>query len=170
MDEPMRVFIVSLLALCCCSSLQAHHPDREAQPVVQQPFDLIGPLGNRLPMSYRRRYNRPTNLGGKIAYYIAPTSQEAMRWHKATHQGQYQCDAPRMVAQYFYPKPWESLRMGPRPGPQSKVDQDSQQSMSYESADWQADQAREAGEAAESNINLDHFELEDADLGLPTNE
>ncbi len=76
-----------------------------------------------------------------------------------------------MVAQYFYPKPWEALRIGPRPGPQSKLDDDSKQSMSYESADWKADQVRDAGEAAaESNINVDDLELEDADLGLPTNE
>lgn len=110
----MRNLIVCLLAASCLTPLQAHHPDRESKPVHQR-IDVIGPIGNRLPMSYRRRYNRPTKLGGKIAYYIAPTSQEAMRWHKATHMGHYKNHAPRMVAHYFYPKPWESIRIGPRP-------------------------------------------------------
>jgi hypothetical protein len=114
MDEAMRTWIACLLAVACFSSLHAHHPDRESKPVHRR-IDLIGPIGNRLPMSYRRRYNRPTNWGGKIAYYIAPTSQEAMRWHKATHQGQYKRHAPRMMANYFYPKPWEAIRIGARP-------------------------------------------------------
>ncbi len=110
----MRTWIACLLAVSCLSSAQAHHPDRESQPVRRR-IDVIGPIGNQLPMEHRRRFNRPTNLGGKIAYHIAPSSQEAMRWHKATHQGQYKCDAPRMVANYFYPKPWEAIRIGARP-------------------------------------------------------
>lgn len=110
----MRTWIACLLAVSCFSSAQGHHPDRETQPVRRR-IDVIGPVGNRLPMEYRRRYNRPTDWGGKIAYHIAPTSQEAMRWHQATHQRQYKCDAPRMVAHYFYPKPWEAIRIGARP-------------------------------------------------------
>ena len=119
----MRTWFACLLAVSCLSSAQAHHPERESQP-VHQPIDLIGPIGNRLPMGHRRRFNRPTNWGGKIAYYIAPTSQEAMRWHRATHQGQYECDAPRMVANYFYPKPWEAMRIGPRPNRNLKPEQE----------------------------------------------
>jgi hypothetical protein len=127
MDEPMRILIFCLLAASCLTSSQAHHPDRESHPVHQR-IDLIGPLGNRLPMSYRRRYNRPTDVGGKIAYHIAPTSQEAMRWHRATHQGQYEnyengAPRPRTVAHYFYPKPWESIRIGPRPRRDPEADQ-----------------------------------------------
>ena len=121
MDEPMRILIVCLLAVSCLTQSSAHHPNHDWLP-LHLPFDCIGPLGNKLPMSYRRRYNRPTKLGGKVAYYVAPTSQEAMRWHKAKHLGHYKNHAPRMVAHYFYPKPWESLRIGPRP--RKDVDRD----------------------------------------------
>ena len=93
---------------------QAHHPDRAKQPVRPR-IDCIGPIGNNLPPSYRRVYNRPTNLGGKIAYWIAPTSQEAMAWHRAKHRGAYARHLPRQEQYYFYPKPWESLQIGPRP-------------------------------------------------------
>ena len=47
-------------------------------------------------MSYRRRYNRPKYLGGKIAYHIAPSSQEAMAWHEAEHLGAYKNHRPRI--------------------------------------------------------------------------
>jgi len=114
MDQPMRHLIVCLLAVSYLPLSQAHHPDRQSQRVRPR-IDLIGPIGNHLPMSHRRRYNRPTNLGGKIAYYIAPTSQEAMQWHKSTHRGDYARDAGRVVDHYFYPKPWESIRIGARP-------------------------------------------------------
>ena len=91
----------------------AHHPDRENHPVWPT-FDLIGPLGNRLPASHRRKYNRPTYWGGKIAYYIAPSSQEAMSWHDAAHRRAYKDHRPRLEVHYFYPKPWEALRIGAR--------------------------------------------------------
>ncbi|WP_158222756.1 hypothetical protein [Rhodopirellula sp. MGV] len=93
----------------------AHHPDRENQTVHQR-VDLIGPVGNRLPAGYRRTYNRPTYIGGKVAYYIAPSSQEAMAWHRAEHRGLYNepCRDKRVTDLYFYPKPWEALLTGPR--------------------------------------------------------
>ncbi len=91
----------------------AHHPERETQPVHPR-IDVIGPLGNRLPPSYRRMFNRPTYLGGKIAYHIAPSSQEAMAWHRAEHRGLYDGNCPRVVDLYFYPKPWEAMRTGQR--------------------------------------------------------
>jgi hypothetical protein len=125
MDAPMRILIVCLLAVSSLSTSLAHHPNHQWLP-LHLPFDCIGPLGNKLPMSYRRRYNRPTKVGGKIAYYIAPSSQEAMRWHKATHLGHYKNHAPRMVAHYFYPKPWEALRIGPRPRRETESGQDDQ--------------------------------------------
>ncbi|MGB7343967.1 MAG: hypothetical protein WBD20_07125, partial [Pirellulaceae bacterium] len=74
----------------------------------------IGPIGNRLRPSYRRELNRPRYLGGKLAYAIAPTSQEAIVWHRAEHQSLYANDACRNEPHYFYPKPWESLQNGPR--------------------------------------------------------
>ncbi len=109
------------IAYCLFSitTSNAHHPDRETQPPRQR-IDVIGPLGNRLPASYRRVYNRPTNLGGKIAYWIAPSSQEAMAWHQAQHAGLYdnggplKAPCPRVENLYFYPKPWEALQVGQR--------------------------------------------------------
>ena len=109
----MRWCVVSVLALFISSASDAHHPDREHQRVHPR-YDLIGPLGNRLPPSHRRKLNRPTNHGGRIAYWIAPSSQEAMAWHDATHRCLYKNDRPRIVVQYLYPKPWEAMRVGPR--------------------------------------------------------
>ncbi len=111
------------MMICFSAPTEAHHPDRENQPVYPR-IDVIGPLGNRLPPSYRRVYNRPTNIGGWIAYKIAPTSQEAMAWHNATHQNAYKCDRPRLEAHYFYPKPYDALRTGPRPNPDAETVED----------------------------------------------
>lgn len=93
----------------------AHHPDRENQPVRPR-IDLIGPIGNRLPAGHRRKYNRPSYWQGKIAYHIAPTSQEAMAWHRAEHSGAYESPKKhlRLEQHYFYPKPWQALTVGPR--------------------------------------------------------
>ncbi|WP_302120068.1 hypothetical protein [Allorhodopirellula heiligendammensis] len=89
-------------------------------------IDVIGPLGNRLPESYRRKYNRPTYIGGKIAAKIAPSSQEAMSFHRSQELGLYDnngikgalsgqhCPPQRIEQHYFYPKPWEVLTVGPR--------------------------------------------------------
>ncbi|MCM2374015.1 hypothetical protein [Aporhodopirellula aestuarii] len=88
--------------------------------------DVIGPVGNRLPESYRRQYNRPTYLGGKLAAKIEPSSQEAMAFHRAEELGLYDnngikgalagkhCAPQRVEQHYFYPKPWEVLTVGPR--------------------------------------------------------
>jgi len=115
------------------SAVPAHHPGDHGPVVVWPRVDVIGPLGNRLPPSYRRQMNRPTYLGGKMAHAIAPTSQEAMAWHQADHRGWYDdhgvkglvngkhCPPKRMTLQYFYPKPWEVLPVGPRP-PAGAVD------------------------------------------------
>jgi hypothetical protein len=108
------VLVVCFLpTLCSLPALRAHHPDR----VHQRPHprvDVIGPLGTWLPMSHRRRYNRPSKIMGRISYSIAPSSQEAMAWHSAMHRGLYQNHRPRMEQHFFYPKPWEGLRIGPR--------------------------------------------------------
>ncbi|TWT93696.1 hypothetical protein [Neorhodopirellula pilleata] len=90
-------------------------------------IDPIPPLGTRLPESYRRQYNRPSYIGGKIAAKIAPSSQEAMAFHRAESLGLYDdngvkgfvngkhCPPRRVEQHYFYPKPWEVLAVGPRP-------------------------------------------------------
>lgn len=96
--------------------VQAHHPYRHHQPQTPR-FEPIPPLGNRLPPSYRRVYNRPRYLGGKLAYYLAPTSQEAMSWHEHAHRGTYRRHAGRIEPMYMYPKPWEVLTTGSRPAP-----------------------------------------------------
>ena len=109
----MRWFSLFVFVASLSATLQAHHPNKECQRVHPR-IDVIPPLGNHLPMSYRRRYNRPTNLGGKIAYHIAPSSQEAMAWHEATHNCAYSEHRGRIEKHFFYPKPWEALRVGPR--------------------------------------------------------
>jgi hypothetical protein len=113
MHYDMSRLLLSIAFVCVASSCFAHHPDRANAPVRPR-VDCIGPIGNRLPPSYRLRYNRPTNLGGHLAYVFAPTSQEAMAWHNAKHRGNYKNKMPRTVMQYFYPKPWELLNMTPQ--------------------------------------------------------
>ena len=112
-----RLKTLSLLAMAATAgsalTASAHHPDREHE-TVRPRTDVIGPLGNRLRESYRRTYNRPTYIGGKVAYLIAPSSQEAMAWHQAQHANAYKCDKPRLEKHFFYPKPWEVLTMGAR--------------------------------------------------------
>lgn len=113
----MHRFILCVLSLATLGLLaataSAHHPDPPRYPSGYR-FDPIPPLGNRLPPSYRRVYNRPTYIGGKIAYIIAPSSQEAMSWHENAHRGAYRNHAGRIEPMYLYPKPWEVIRMGPR--------------------------------------------------------
>lgn len=110
----MRLLVSTALLVCVTTSALAHHPDRENTPVTPR-IEVIPPLGTSMKMSHRRKYNRPSNWGGKIMYYIAPSSQEAMAWHSATHRGLYENDRPRIVTHYFYPKPWEAMVIGPRP-------------------------------------------------------
>lgn len=86
----------------------AHPPNWHAHPVRPR-IDVIPPLGNNLPRSYAARYNRPAYITGKLFYLTAPSSREAMSWHRAVHRGYYANHAPRMETQYFYPKPWEVL-------------------------------------------------------------
>lgn len=109
----MRWFTVATLIACLSSTLFADHPDKENHPVHRR-IDVIGPLGNWLPPSYRRRYNRPSNLAGKTAYHIAPSSLEAMSWHASKHRNAYKDHKPRTVMHYFYAKPWDAIKVGPR--------------------------------------------------------
>jgi hypothetical protein len=64
---------------------------------------------------YRKEYNRPTYLGGRIAATIEPTSQEAMSWCEHNSNGDYQCKRPGCILHYNYPKPWEVLATEARP-------------------------------------------------------
>ncbi len=103
---------VMLGLLLLTGSSQAHHPDLENQPVHPR-FRTPTTILDYVP-GYRARFNRPTYLGGKIAYWISPTSQEAMSWHRSVHRGYYANHAPRMEDRYYYPKPWEALQVGSR--------------------------------------------------------
>ncbi|NND97279.1 MAG: hypothetical protein HKN47_08130 [Pirellulaceae bacterium] len=108
-----RSIATTLLILGVATTATAHHPNRECQQVHER-VDLIGPLGNNLHPSYRRTHNRPRYIPGKLAYWFAPSSQEAMAWHKAKHRGDYKNKRPGREFHYFNPKPWESMQIGPR--------------------------------------------------------
>jgi hypothetical protein len=107
------MLICSFTLVGFAAMAQAHHPNRECRTVKPR-IDVIGPLGNNFRPSYRREMNRPRYLGGLIAYKIAPSSQEAMAWHLAEHKGAYASEAGRIEPHYFYRKPWEALKVGPR--------------------------------------------------------
>ncbi len=107
-----RSLLILLLA-CFTAPVFAHHPEPDAIAIPAR-IDVIGPLGNRLGESYARKYNRPTPLLGKIAYKIAPTSPEAMAWHKAVHRDAYKKNDCGTIDTFFYPKPWEALKVGAR--------------------------------------------------------
>ena len=113
----MRKLLLIVALVGFAVSADAHPPNHAKQPVYPR-IDVIGPVGNRLPASYARRYNRPRYITGKIAYWIAPSSQEAMAWHRAEHRGAYHPNLPRLETHYFYPKPYEALPIGPRPRPE----------------------------------------------------
>ena len=100
-----------LTALLSSAPSLAHFPDAADRPVHVRP-SLRSP--GYYISSFRERYNRPTYIGGKIAYWIEPTSQEAMSWHRSVHRGYYANHAPRMEDRYFYPKPWEGIAVGAR--------------------------------------------------------
>jgi len=126
---------MAIAVMLTCSSVDsAHaawpwsHTSWPWTPLEGTPrIDPIPPLGTHLPDSYRRRYNRPSYVGGKIAAKIAPSSQEAMAFHRAESLGLYDnngikglangkhCPPQRVEQHYFYPKPWEALAVGPRP-------------------------------------------------------
>lgn len=105
---PALALVVNIVAPAA-----AHPPDWDRHGVTRR-IDVIPPLGNNLPRSYAARYNRPAYLTGLISYRVAPTSQEAMAWHRADHRGYYRNHAPRMETHYMYPKPWEALAIGAR--------------------------------------------------------
>ncbi len=110
-----RLKRLSALAVMLCAAVPAaaHHPEWQSHPVTPR-IDVIPPLGNNLPYSHSARYNRPGYVTGKIAYWIAPSTREAMSWHRAAHLGYYANHAPRMVTHYCFPKPWEVLGIGAR--------------------------------------------------------
>ncbi|MEM6471236.1 MAG: hypothetical protein AAF802_16870 [Planctomycetota bacterium] len=115
-SKVLKFLLVLLAGLCLtAASASAHHPDRQNQPVTPV-IDVIGPIGNRLPPGHRRKYNRPSYLMGYLSYKIAPSSQEAMSWHRAVHSGAYRDPKKdcRLEHHYFYPKPWQVLTVGPR--------------------------------------------------------
>lgn len=163
----MRFAIMTVVLAGIAVPAMAHHPDREHQHVTPR-VDVIGPVGNRFGPSYRWRYNRPTYLGGKIMYKIAPTSQEAMAWHMAEHRCDYDCDHGRIVNHYFYAKPYDSLLIG---GRKSRTQQDSDESAPdltglVGNDDDDSDQATDAGDDELDNDQM--IESDDLELETPT--
>ena len=116
MNSPARAKLLTLAisGMIASSPAWAHQPIGANVPVHPRiGTNVIPPLGNHLP-SYRERLNRPTYVGGMIASWISPTSQEAMNWNRSVNQRLYANHAPWTENRYFYPKPWEVLTVGPR--------------------------------------------------------
>jgi hypothetical protein len=122
MRKPRKRSAAFLSALLLASnvwptSVIAAPPERPTLNHTEDPRPNILPdwiYNHHVP--YRQRYNRPTYHGGKIAYHISPTSQEAMAWEENLERGKYDGHhCPPLVKGYFYPKPWEMLNTGPRP-------------------------------------------------------
>ncbi|KLU04759.1 putative signal peptide protein [Rhodopirellula islandica] len=126
LQASVPVLLVAMLANGASNECRADWPFPLLRPDGAQRVDVIGPVGSRLPESYRRQYNRPTYVGGKTAAIIAPSSQEARAWQRADALGLYDdngikgavhgkhCPPKRVEQHYFYPKPWEVLTVGPR--------------------------------------------------------
>lgn len=127
-STPIATWAAFVLATAWLASgpAQAQYVANDSEVWVPPQIDVIGPLGNRLPPSYRRQFNRPTYIGGKIARMVEPTSQEAITWQRANDAGLYdnngikgffsgkKCPPQRYQQYFFYPKPWEVLTTGPR--------------------------------------------------------
>ncbi len=154
----MRTALLFICLAAMAVPVTAHHPNRETGPVIPR-VDFLPPLGNRLPPEYRRVYNRPTYLGGKIAYLIAPSSQEAMAWHRAEHRGDYECNRGRVVNQYFYAKPYEALRIGGRRSVKADPNEQAAPELTGLSAEY--DDQYEEGQSPDSDDELSEA-LEDA--------
>lgn len=107
------VFAASLFIL----SLPVFAGERPTLNVTCDPRPDILPSHWFNPVNeYRRVYNRPRYLTGKIAHTIAPSSQEAMVWCENYRAGVYsKKNAPPRYKRYFAPKPWEVLQTGARP-------------------------------------------------------
>ncbi|QDS86292.1 hypothetical protein EC9_04530 [Rosistilla ulvae] len=111
-----RIACLSLVALSAVPAL-ADHPYGSLDLPRVELFDWVERIE---PLSYRARYNRPRYVGGKVAFYIAPSSQGAMSWHENVHNGNYRNHAGPTVKKYYYPKPWEALQVGPRSATQGQ--------------------------------------------------
>ena len=86
------------------------HNTRDPRPDI-----LLHPIWDA-HIEYRRTYNRPTFIGGWLAYKVSRTSQEAMVWQENLQAGNYdRKHMPPMYKRYYAPKPWEMLATGPRP-------------------------------------------------------
>ncbi len=113
----MRTFNFLCVCVCLCGSLAqaAERPTlintRDPRPdILPRPF-----YDNHT--EYRAQYNRPRFLTGWLAYEVSRTSQEAMVWKENYCAGNYdQHHMPPVYKTYYYPKPWEALDVGARPG------------------------------------------------------
>lgn len=122
MRRPRRNMVL-FAGLVCTASIAASCDGHAAPPERPTLNHTADPRPNILPNGlynfwtpYRLQKNRPTNVIGHAAYYFAPQSQEAMVWAENHAQGHYHPHhQPAYFKQYYYPKPWEALTVGPRP-------------------------------------------------------
>jgi hypothetical protein len=120
----MRMRQIGLVAMILVASVSWGHWPHGNQQKCRWLLDnynscsLHDRLECYLPQPYRKRYNRPRYCGGAIAWFLEPSSQEALTWHHHVHRGTYdRCDSPPIIDRYCYPKPWEILPTGARACP-----------------------------------------------------
>jgi hypothetical protein len=104
------VMLAALFIIGSASVSSGRHPDVTGDP---RPDLVPHPLYNNWT-SFRADYNRPSYLGGWMAYHLSRTSQEAMSWQENRCNGTYHTHCPTPVTMYYYPKPWEVLPVGAR--------------------------------------------------------
>jgi hypothetical protein len=148
-------FVAAIVVFSSDQAVLAQFPNWKAIPVRPR-GELIPPLGNHLPLSYRAQMNRPTYLGGRIAYTIEPSSQEAMAWQRAWEKGYYANHTPRMETHYIYPQAWEVLGVEPKPKRDPNTNRDA------------FEPVRQAIDPSSQNQQTDiQPESVDAPLGMP---
>ena len=104
------LMLATLIVVGNAAISSARHPDASGDP---RPDLIAHPLYSNWT-SYRAENNRPSYVGGWMAYHLSRTSQEAMSWQENHCNGTYHTHCPTPVRMYYYPKPWEVLPVGAR--------------------------------------------------------
>lgn len=104
--------------------------------------------------AYRAQYNRPSFVGGWIAYNISRTSLEAMSWQENYCAGNYaRHHMPPVCKTYYYPKPWEVLNTASRPDfPSNRTNTQSASTEELEMSDDATLEAKEPETEADSKV------------------
>jgi hypothetical protein len=114
MSLRLRTSLVVTVCIAVCSTVFAGDHEAHFNPAEPRP-DFSSHRVYNAWVPYRKVYNRPTYIGGRIAAVIEPTSQEAMSWRIHNANGDYECGRPGCIPMYNYPKPWEVMAIHPRP-------------------------------------------------------